>query len=267
MNGAIRYQALGYTVSFLVHATGIFLLMAFCTFVPLQTKTLCIDFTTFSIPKKTPLQAKAALPAQRTAVPAAPAAPKPVIQQKRTVAKIQPAKRKVVVMKEAAPEEVVATVQPIAEPEPQAEAAEPAPAAMEPAPETFDTASVETSPSANMASGPATATDGLPTAAGAATGQPSGREQYVKAHFLYIQEGIQKGITYPQIARKMGWEGKVVISFVICENGQVENIRIIRSSGYKVLDSNAVNTVRRVAPFPRPPVRAELIVPISYRLS
>jgi protein TonB len=264
MNGALRYQAFGYAVSFLVHATGIFLLLAFCTFIPLQTKTLSIDFTTFSVPKKAPVQAKADLTAQRTAVPAAP---KPVVQQKRRVAKIHPAKRKVVVIKEATPEEVVEPVQPVAEPEPVAEAAESAPTAVEPEPETLATASMETSPSADIVSSGPTAADGLPTAAGAATGQPSGREQYVKAHFLYIQEGIQKGITYPQIARKMGWEGKVVISFVICENGQVENIRVIRSSGYKVLDSNAVNTVRRVAPFPRPPVRAELIVPISYRLS
>ena len=92
------------------------------------------------------------------------------------------------------------------------------------------------------------------------------RQQYVQLHYQYIQCGIQKQITYPFIARKRGWEGKVVVGFVICEDGRVENMRIIQSSGFKALDRNAVETIKRAAPFPNPPARAELTVPVIYRL-
>lgn len=96
--------------------------------------------------------------------------------------------------------------------------------------------------------------------------QKNPQQQYLSAHFLYIKEEIQQSIDYPKVARRMGWEGKVVLSFVVCENGNVIDIRVVKSSGYAVLDKNAITTVKQRAPFPRPPVRAELTLPISYRL-
>lgn len=92
------------------------------------------------------------------------------------------------------------------------------------------------------------------------------RGKYLKSHFSYIKNMIQRNLTYPRVARKMGWEGKVTVSFVVCENGYVESIKIIETSGIRILDNNAVDTIRRVSPFPKPPVKAELIVPIVYRL-
>jgi len=40
----------------------------------------------------------------------------------------------------------------------------------------------------------------------------------------------------------------------------------VESSGFEVLDSNVIATIKAVSPFPRPPVKAELHVPIIYRL-
>jgi protein TonB len=75
-----------------------------------------------------------------------------------------------------------------------------------------------------------------------------------------------KHLKYPQIAKKMGWKGKVVVSFLIKENGNVENSKILTSSGYEVLDRNVMETIHEVQPFPKPPVRAELIIPVVYAL-
>ena len=96
---------------------------------------------------------------------------------------------------------------------------------------------------------------------------PPPKEQYLKEHFLYIKESVQNKITYPPIARKMGWQGRVLISFVICRDGSVKDIRIVKSSGFKALDKKAVEVIQKTAPFPRPPVSAELIIPITYKLS
>jgi periplasmic protein TonB len=92
------------------------------------------------------------------------------------------------------------------------------------------------------------------------------RAAYLKEHFANIREKITENITYPHMARKMGWRGKVKIAFVVCEDGGVNDVRVIDSSGFGLLDRNALDTVKNVAPFPRPPIRAEIRVVITYQL-
>ncbi|OPY78831.1 MAG: Gram-negative bacterial tonB protein [Syntrophorhabdus sp. PtaU1.Bin153] len=103
---------------------------------------------------------------------------------------------------------------------------------------------------------------------GAGSGDTMGtlRMQYLREHFAYIRDLIQKHLKYPHIAKKMGWKGKVVVSFVIRENGGVEKSKILASSGYEILDRQVLTVIREVQPFPKPPVKAELIIPIAYRL-
>jgi|LQYC01.1.fsa_nt_gi TonB family C-terminal domain len=93
------------------------------------------------------------------------------------------------------------------------------------------------------------------------------RKRYLSEHFAYIKELIQQHIRYPEMARRRGWQGKVVVDFIIRENGNATDIKIVKSSGYEVLDNNVIKTVKKVTPFPKPPVEAKVIVPITYRLS
>lgn len=96
--------------------------------------------------------------------------------------------------------------------------------------------------------------------------EESARAGYVKEHFTYIRNRIMNYLSYPVIARRMGWEGKVMVSFVICEEGGVNSIKIMQTSGFELIDKNAMETIKKASPFPKPPVRAEIIMPISYRL-
>ncbi len=91
--------------------------------------------------------------------------------------------------------------------------------------------------------------------------------KYTKAQFSHIQKSIQQHIKYPRIARKMGWEGKVVVEFIICKDGTVKNILTVKSSGFKALDKNAVESIKKAAPFPIPPTTTKLIIPVVYRLN
>ncbi len=95
---------------------------------------------------------------------------------------------------------------------------------------------------------------------------PDSKEAYLKEHFDYIRELIQKNLLYPRIARRMGWTGKVVVAFTVCKGGYVKDIEVIKGTGFAVLDRNAVETIRQASPFPDPPVEAKIIVPIAYRL-
>ena len=49
---------------------------------------------------------------------------------------------------------------------------------------------------------------------------------------------------YPLIARKKGWEGKVVLQTDVDKKGNVKFVRILESSGFKVLDDISIETLK-----------------------
>jgi protein TonB len=49
---------------------------------------------------------------------------------------------------------------------------------------------------------------------------------------------------YPRVARRRGYEGKVILEVLVNEEGRVEDLRIFQSSGYKVLDRSAMKSVQ-----------------------
>ena len=51
--------------------------------------------------------------------------------------------------------------------------------------------------------------------------------------------------TYPLIARKKGWEGRVVLQTDVDKQGNVKFIRILESSGFKVLDDISIKTLKK----------------------
>jgi len=92
------------------------------------------------------------------------------------------------------------------------------------------------------------------------------RSRYTREHYTYIKKLIEKSLSYPPRARKMGWTGRVVVCFQVLKNGHVDKIRIKDSSGYEILDNNVIDTIREVEPFPNPPEWVEISMPIVYRL-
>jgi periplasmic protein TonB len=106
-----------------------------------------------------------------------------------------------------------------------------------------------------------------PTSAGVSENVRDSGTGYLKANFSYIKDMINKKLTYPKTARQMGWEGKAKVSFTILLNGDARDIRIIQSSGREILDKNAVEAVKNASPFPGPPIAAEIIIPILYKLN
>jgi protein TonB len=113
----------------------------------------------------------------------------------------------------------------------------------------------------------ASGSDSVPAGNGnGAVDQNGLRQTYVNEYFAYIRDRILKNLYFPPAARTMGWSGKVAVSFVICRDGRVENVKIVESTGFEVLDRNVVNAIKRASPFPRPPVESQLILPILYKL-
>ena len=51
--------------------------------------------------------------------------------------------------------------------------------------------------------------------------------------------------TYPLIARKKGWEGRVILQTNVDKEGNVKYIRILESSGFKVFDDVSIQTLKK----------------------
>src|SRR5512140_817530 len=102
----------------------------------------------------------------------------------------------------------------------------------------------------------------------AAAGSPPGTSGAAPpgGDFAWIRDAIQHAIAYPASARRMGWEGKVVVAFQILSDGSVRDVRVVQGSGHAALDRGAIDAVRNASPFPRSPVEAEVITPVVYRL-
>lgn len=83
--------------------------------------------------------------------------------------------------------------------------------------------------------------------------------------------GVNRPPAYPRRARRLGWEGRVVLRVRVDARGRVKTVNLGRSSGYDILDRAALAAVRgwRFSPATRgaTPVAAWVEVPIRFRLT
>jgi len=79
-----------------------------------------------------------------------------------------------------------------------------------------------------------------------------------------IRDSLQKNLVYPYLARKKRIEGTVLAEFRLNSSGMPENMRIVRTSNYAILDEAAKETIQKAAPFPAQNKRVE--IPITFRL-
>lgn len=78
-------------------------------------------------------------------------------------------------------------------------------------------------------------------------------ENFRKNYLQLIRSRIEANKQYPLIARRQHWEGKVGLRFTVNKDSKVEEIKLISSSGYQLLDKAAINSVVNASPFPPPP--------------
>ncbi|WP_255265450.1 energy transducer TonB family protein [Sphingobium chlorophenolicum] len=82
---------------------------------------------------------------------------------------------------------------------------------------------------------------------------------------------LNKVKRYPFAAQSRRQQGVPYIRFVMDRNGRVVSSRLERSSGFAMLDNEAVNLPRRAQPLPKPPADVtgdtiELVVPVEFYL-
>ena len=75
---------------------------------------------------------------------------------------------------------------------------------------------------------------------------------------------------YPDVARKKGWEGSVILRAQITTQGHVESLTLLKSSGYEILDQSATSAVRHWRFHPqqvdRQPTPSTVEIPVKFSL-
>ena len=84
--------------------------------------------------------------------------------------------------------------------------------------------------------------------------------------YNYIRDAVIKNVKYPERARRLGLEGKVILSFIVLENGTTKEIKVINSSGHLLLDESAKEAVAMTRIARRGPYRVVVNLPIMFRL-
>jgi len=72
-------------------------------------------------------------------------------------------------------------------------------------------------------------------------------------YFDLVRMKIESRKQYPPEAREKQVQGRVLVRFVITNDGHLSSLEIVKSSRHDVLDQAALAAVRNAAPFPRPP--------------
>lgn len=119
------------------------------------------------------------------------------------------------------------------------------------------------------------ATASLPRAGAddaAATPPEAGADATAASRILAdIRLALARHFRYPPLARRLGWEGDVVLGFRLHADGRIDDIRITRPSGHRLLDRSAREALGRVQ---RVKLAAGIIdgsrvleLPVQYRLT
>ncbi|MGE0095959.1 MAG: TonB family protein [Alphaproteobacteria bacterium] len=76
---------------------------------------------------------------------------------------------------------------------------------------------------------------------------------------------------YPMVARRNGYQGRVVVRLAVAADGHATDAEVLQSSGYDVLDQSAVDTLKDWKLEPAlaggRPVPGSVNVPVRFRLS
>ena len=226
-----------------LHLVGLGFLAFFAILQPKSVRPVVVDLTLADFPT-----AVAQPPVKR--------------QSARTVARVAIPEVQKQILKRKPAEKVQQPAVPAAEPRlPQA-----LPVDQKNVQEAVQTPRVMSGSAERSAAGDSGTSPAVPSAGNKQTSAGNESQRYLAEHFSYIGDLVRKHLVYPAMAQKMGWGGKAVVAFVIMENGSVGNIRLVESSGIPLLDRSALETIRRASPFPRPPVKAEIVIPVLFKL-
>jgi protein TonB len=65
----------------------------------------------------------------------------------------------------------------------------------------------------------------------------------------WLKIKVESVLKYPELAAVSGYQGTLYIKFDILKDGSLGDVEVLKSSGYKILDDEALRSIRSSAPF------------------
>ncbi len=102
----------------------------------------------------------------------------------------------------------------------------------------------------------------------------NGSTSKAQAH-IEVDESLRRALrahfSYPMLARRRGWQGQVRLGLRVEPDGRLSHVRVLKSSGYGILDRAAMASVRAIALLPRASrwlhgQHFDMVLPVEYRL-
>ena len=86
-----------------------------------------------------------------------------------------------------------------------------------------------------------------------------------------IHYKLKNHFKYPMLARRNGWQGKVLLGLSINSQGNIENAHIKVSSGHRILDNSALNALIKIKKIHdiekwNNMNQHDFVIPVIYRL-
>lgn len=83
-------------------------------------------------------------------------------------------------------------------------------------------------------------------------------------------EAIHKNLQYPESAKSAGLQGRVILNVLINENGEIEMVKVLKSTGHEEMDQAAIEAVKKTAWSPArqkgKPVKVWVGIPVIFKL-
>ena len=97
-----------------------------------------------------------------------------------------------------------------------------------------------------------------PKATDTAKSTPPGFDRFSALEIGKLRQGFRKQIRhkvgkakyYPKMARRLGFEGKPIVSFTLGFKGELLDLKLVQASTYNLLNEAALETIRRGTPYP-----------------
>lgn len=123
---------------------------------------------------------------------------------------------------------------------------------------------------------PAAEPEATPVESQAAAAKPAAGTEHLAEPLdatvlAHVQAAMSRHFSYPLLARRKGWQGEVLLSFRVTVDGKIDEVRVVRSSGHKLLDEAARTSLARVGNLPDYPMHGgaprHLQIPVIFRLA
>lgn len=93
------------------------------------------------------------------------------------------------------------------------------------------------------------------------------QKQFIRDNLGSIGKITEKHLRYPEAAGRLSMQGRSVVEFLLHPNGDISDLKLLDSSGYRALDKNSIETIEvAYKDYPRPSQTTKIRIYVHYQL-